>query len=157
MFSLGLASGTDLLPSHSLFRNFQYSDADERNYVRQVFKFAQNKAARIHVLKDDDAPCGFVALSIDTFNNVPSINIAYLFTSAQYRKRTYTELGEPPKRISEYLIGRALLMAVDISKKVPLRYVALQLAADRHEALYRQYGFERAAGTNWMSLVLPSV
>jgi hypothetical protein len=156
MFHLALASGSALLPS-GLFRNFRYDNPDEQNYVRQVFQLAHKKAAKVHVLKIDGTPCGFVALSIDNFNDVPSIVIEYLFTSVPYRKQIYPELGEPPIKISEYLIGQALLMAADIATKVPLRYIALQLATDRHEALYSSHGFIRTEGTNWMSQIIPSV
>ena len=157
MFDLALASRSALLPGGLLFRNFQYGNADEQDYVRQVFKLANKKAARVHVLRNDDVPCGFVALAIDDFNKVPSIIIEYLFTSVPFRKLTYPELGEPPIKISEYLIGQVLDMATDIAAKLPLRYIALQLATDRHEALYNQHGFTRTEGTNWMSLVILSV
>lgn len=156
MFDFALASGSALLPS-GLFRNFRYGNPDEQNYVRQVLQLAHKKAAKVHVLKKDGVPCGFVALSIDNFNEVPSIIIEYLFTSVPYRKQTYPELGEPPIKISQHLIGQALRMAADIATKVPLRYIALQLATDRHEALYSPHGFIRDEGTNWMSQVIPSV
>jgi hypothetical protein len=151
MFSLALAARYELLPSSTFLRNLQFASSDEENYVRQIFSRARSKKIKIHVLKNDDSPYGFVALAIANFNDVPSIIIEYLFTSEPYRKQTYPELGETPLKISEFLIGKTIEMAEDITNKVPLRYIALQLAAERLEALYEPYGFRRTEGTNWMS------
>ena len=157
MFDFAVASDAALWPGGFLFRNFQYDSPDERSYVRQVFQRARKKAVRIHLLKKDGVPCGFIALSIDDFNDVPSIIIEYLFTSVPYRRQAYLELGESAIKISEYLIGQVLCMATEISARVPLRYLALQLATDRHEALYKPHGFIREEGTHWMSQIIPSV
>lgn len=132
-----------------------YDNTDEENYVHQVFKLAKSKNARIHLLKKDSVPVGFVALSAKPFSEVPSVKIEYLFTSSLYRKIVFQELGDRPLRISEYLLGHAISITDGASRLIPLRYLSLQLANDRLEHFYVHYGFTRVEGTDWMSIVLP--
>src|SRR5450631_1507220 len=117
MFELSVASRTSLSPSGSIFRSFQYANANEQNYVRQVFGLAQNKNASVHVLQNENKPCGFLALAVKPYNDVPSIYIEYLFTSAQFRGLVYEDLGDPPRRISQYLLGHAIQTAIEVSAK----------------------------------------
>ena len=151
MFSLSVAKGRELLPKGALLQNLQFATQDERNYIHQVVGQAQAKQSKIHVLKNDGIPYGFVALAVDKFNEVPSIFIECLFTSKPYRKLTYADLGETPLKVSQYLIGKTIEMAVDVASKVPLRYIALQLADERLETLYESHGFKRTEGECWMS------
>jgi hypothetical protein len=153
MFELAPTSGSSLFQSSPIFRNFQFTSADEQNFVRQMFQLAHKKSVRVHVLKIDGRPCGFIALSVKDFSDVPSFIIEYLFTSAQYRGVSYPELGDVPLRISEYLLGQAILMATDIHSKIPLRNIALQLGYDYLEPFYTRHGFSRAPAPNWMYMV----
>ncbi|MEI6705312.1 MAG: hypothetical protein WCL71_17550 [Deltaproteobacteria bacterium] len=156
MFQLSIAPKSSLRPSGILFRNFRYTNEDERALVRQVFNLAASKGARVHVLSESNIPCGFVALSIKNYNKVPSVCIEYIFTSSQYRKVQYPDLGDTPLKISEYLLGYAILSALEIGKKVPLRYVFLQLGSDHLERFYSRHGFSEVDNEGWMSLDIPS-
>lgn len=145
-----------MFPKGALLRNLQFATQDERNYAHQIFGCARSKRAKIHVLKNDGTPYGFVALAIDHFNEVPSIFIDYLFTSEPYRKLTYPDLGETPLKVSQYLVGKTIEMAVDVTNKVPLRYIALQLADERLASFYDKHGFKHADGLpGWMSQTIP--
>lgn len=154
-FELTILQSAELYPGSSILRTLEYDNQDERNYVGQTFRVAKGKSARIHLLKKDEIPVGFVALAIKPFNKVPSVAIEYLFTSQPYRKKPYDDLGEPPQRISEYLLGYAISIADEASRSIPLRYLSLQLADDGLERFYSQYGFQRLQGTDWMSIALP--
>lgn len=152
MFTLSLAAGRELYPKGSLLPRLCFSDSDEQNLASQFFQIGRSKRTNIHVLKKDDIPFGFVALSVGVFNDVPSIFIDYLFTSEPYRKLTYPDLGETPLKVSQYLVGKTLEMAWDVNSKVPIRYIALFLADDRLADFYEEHGFEHAEGaTGWMS------
>lgn len=140
MFEFTSLSNIELRAGGSLLKNFVYANQDERNYVEQVFGFARSKNTRVHLLKENDNPLGFVALSLRNFNDVPSPHIS-----------------DPPLRVSEYLLGQAISMANNAWSVLPLRYMALNLADDSLEQLYSQYGFYRVEGAgSWMVLVLPA-
>jgi hypothetical protein len=157
LFELVSPSGLELRAGGSLLRNFTYANQDERNYVEQIFGFARNKNTRVHLLKENSNPLGFVALSVRNFNEVPSVIIEYLFVSVPYRGRSYPHLSDPPLRVSEFLLGQAISMANSAWSMLPLRYMALNLASDCLEQLYSQYGFYRVEGAgSWMVLVLPA-
>jgi hypothetical protein len=150
-------SSVELRAGGSLLRSFVYANQDERNFVNQVFGFARSKNTRIHLLKEDNSPLGFVALSVRNFNDVPSVIIEYLFVSLPYRGRPYPNLSDQPLRVSEYLLGQAISMANNAWSIIPLRYMALNLADNCLESLYSRHGFDRVEGTDsWMFLVLPA-
>ena len=157
MFKLSAASKYELLPSGPLFRALIYADQDERNLVRQLFRQASNKQVHIHILKKANIPYGFVALSIKEYNEVPSLRIDYLFVSSQYRRQgPLSDLGEsPPLRISEFLLGRAIQIAINISSKVPLRYIHLQAVDDWLQKFYERNGFSLDNKEGWMSMDTP--
>lgn len=154
-FELVILQPEKLHSGSSILKDLKYGSSNERNYAEQVFKIAKGKNARIHLLKMDEIPVGFVALAIKPFNDVPSVAIEYLFTSQPYRKTLYEDLGEPSQRISEYLLGYAISIADKASEVIPLRYLALQLADDGLERFYAPHGFQRPQGTDWMSIKLP--
>lgn len=156
LFEFCHLSGAALRAGGPLLRGFNYANQDEENLVRQVFATARSKNTRIHLLKKDDTPLGFVALSVRNFNNVPSVILEYLFVSVPYRGQQYPNLSAPPLRISEYLLGQAILMATNAWAIVPLRYLALNLADDYLEQFYSRHGFERTEGTTWMFIVMPA-
>lgn len=150
-------SSVELRAGGSLLRSFSYGNQDERNYVEQVFGFARSKNIRVHLLKEDNNPLGFVALSVRDFNDVPSVIIEYLFVSVPYRGRPYPSLSDQPLRVSEYLLGQAISMANNAWSMLPLRYMALNLADDNLATLYSRHGFTLVEGTtSWMFLVLPA-
>jgi len=156
MFNLTIAPKNSLRPSGSLFKNFSYADEHERGIVRQIFALASNKQSRIHVLSNGTTHIGFVALSVKNYNSVPSVCVDFIFTSSQYRGIKYPELGDTPFKISEYLLGHAILTALDIGKKVDIRYVCLQLGSDHLEKFYSRHGFSEVDNKGWMSLDIPS-
>jgi len=157
LFELTPLSNIELRAGGSILRSLAYANQDERNYVEQVFGFPRSKNTRIHLLKEDNSPLGFVALSVRNFNDVPSVIIEYLFVSVPYRGRPYPNLSDQPLRISEYLLGQAISMGNNAWSILPLRYMALNLADDYLEKLYRRNGFTLVEGTtSWMFLVLPA-
>jgi hypothetical protein len=157
LFEFTSLSSIELRAGGSLLRTFSCANQDERNYVEQVFGFARSKNTRIHLLKEDNNPLGFVALSVRNFNDVPSVIIEYLFVSVPHRGRIYPDLSVQPLRVSEYLLGQAISMANSAWSMLPLRYIALNLADDCLEKLYSQYGFYRVEGAgSWMVMVLPA-
>jgi len=157
LFEFTPLSGNLLRAGGSLLRTFEYANQDERNFVYQVFGIARSKNTRIHLLKEDTIPLGFVALSLRNFNDVPSVIIEYLFVSVPYRGRPYPKLSDQPLRVSEYLLGQAISMANNAWSIIPLRYMALNLADDCLEPLYSRHGFDCVEGTkSWMFLVLPA-
>lgn len=157
MFEFSPQSGNALRAGGSLLHTFVYASPDERNYVHQVFSIARSKNVRIHLLKHGHTSLGFVALSIRSFNDVPSVIIEYLFVSSPHRSTPFPGLSDQPLRVSEYLLGQAISMASALWKIVPVRYLALNLADNRLEQFYSRYGFDRVTGTDWMFLVLPVI
>jgi hypothetical protein len=151
-----LPQSSDLRAGGAVLRSLQYDNNDERNLVNQIFRVGRNKQAGIHLLKNGTEPYGFIALAIKNFNELPSIKIEYLFTSLSYRGIQYPDLGDQPRRVSEYLLGHAILLANAASSMFSVRNLFLQLADDRLEPFYTEYGFTRTIGTDWMFLILPS-
>lgn len=136
--------------SASFSARFEYSDADERNYVVQTAKLATKDRTRIHLLADGAGNSyGFVALSLAVSENKPSLVIDYLFTSHQYRGVSYADLGG---KISDYLLGFTIQIASMLRQPVPLRFIALQPATPELEQFYHKRSFLKLDATHWMFL-----
>lgn len=135
----------------TFLKKFDYTDDNERQYVRQVAKLAQTHQARIHLLAGAaNVPHGFLALSVSRLQDQPCIVIDYLFTSKPYRGLKFQELGDT--KISEYLVDFAIKTATEIDGKVPIRYVALAPAHDNLIPFYEKWGFKSLDKTEWMYL-----
>lgn len=139
-----------------VLRTFEYRNDHERDLVAQVFGYVRKKQARIHLLQNGDDPYGFVALSIQEFNRLPAVKIEYLFTSDPYRSLRYNELGDSPLSVAGHLMGHAISMANSASTMFSIRNMFLQLADERLDPYYTNYGFSRLTGTDLMFLVLPT-
>ena len=153
MFKLITPEGAELFPG-SFAKRFQYADDFERQYVVKLVKFAQRDRVRIHVLVDSAGNSyGFLALSFSSFDKDSkrtSIVIDYIFTSLDYRGKSYTNLGN--MSVFEHLLGVTYQAAITIKKTVPVRFIALQPASDRLAAYYERADFKPFGNTDWMFL-----
>jgi hypothetical protein len=101
-------------------------------------------------LADDAAKSyGFVALSLAVSQNRPSLVIDYLFTSHQHRGVIFEDVGG---KISDYLLGFTIQVALMFRQQVPLRFIALQPATPELEKFYRRRSFLKLDATHWMFL-----
>ncbi|ANA41740.1 hypothetical protein A2G06_16490 (plasmid) [Geobacter anodireducens] len=116
----------------------------------QTVKLAAKDRTRIHLLGDDAGNSyGFVALSLSSFENKPSLVIDYLFTSQQYRGIPFPDIGG---KIADFLIGYSIQTASMLKVTVPLRFIALQAANAELEEFYTRRGFHKIDSTHWMFL-----
>lgn len=147
--------GATLAPGPFLAR-FQYlRRALEIKQVKEAASLAAADQVRIHLLTDSGHNnYGFIAINIAMYNNLPSVIISYLFTSAQYRGVPIPDLDG--MKVSEYLTGWLIRSATEIRATVPLRYIALLPADDKLVSFYEGFGFKNTqGGKGWMSMVVP--
>jgi len=121
---------------------------DERGYVTQAVKRANNDQCRVHVLLDDDRWYGFAAISVSEFNHKPSIVLDYLFSSHGQRGVQSQDLGD--LTVGEYLLQYSLGQARAISDLIPISYFTLEPANDQLRQYYLDKDFELVESTGWM-------
>jgi len=121
---------------------------DERGYVAQVVKRANNNQCRVHVLHDESRAYGFVAISLSDFNTRPAIVLEYLFVSQDQRGVRHEDLGD--LTAGEYLLQYCIQQARTINHSIPISYFTLESAHDRLTQWYLEKDFEQAGTTDWM-------
>jgi len=135
----------------SFIRKFQFGKGiDERGYVGQIVRRANNDQCRIHVLLDDVRYYGFAAISLSEFNRKPAIVLEYLFASHDQRGIRHEDLGD--LTAGEYLLQYCLEQARVINDLIPISYFTLEPADDRLIQYYLDKDFELVANTGWMFL-----
>jgi len=134
----------------SFIRWLTFSNNDERNYVAQMAKMANNEQVKIFLLQDGAIKYGFVALSINILGGKPCIVIKYIFASLPYRGKALADLGG--LKLGDYFLGYVVNIAEMFSSYVSLRYIALQPASDALAAYYKRKSFVSLDPPDWMFL-----
>jgi hypothetical protein len=140
----------------SFAKRFIFSPGtDERDQVVRVVNQAKNDQCRIYVATNGDDSYGFIAVSISAVGDEehPILVVNYLFVSLQYRGRTFAELGGV--KVADYLLAKALELAISISIIAPIRYLGLEPANEQLSSFYRRRGFNKFDRTEWLFAIVP--
>lgn len=134
----------------AFIKQFQFGKGvvDERGFVAQSVRRANNDQCRVHVLFDDKRYYGFAAISLSTFNKRPSIILEYLFASHDQRGLRHEDLGD--LTVGEYLLQYCLEQARVMNNFIPISYFTLEPADCQLVQYYLEKDFELVHKTGWM-------
>jgi hypothetical protein len=110
-------------------------------------------ANNFRIIKIDDKNLlGLIALSSSSIDDVPVIQVDYLFVDFRHGKQFIEEIDN---QISKYLIVFAIKISENIKKNVGLKYLALYPDAQSNKLIshYRNMGFEKL-NKDWMFVKL---
>ena len=97
----------------------------------------------------DSEIVGLVALSASRIDDLPCVQVDYLFVSASYRKQIYKELGNT--KISQYLINYAIQASTKIKDAIAVKFLLLLPADDNLIKTYDEMDFKPLhSKTKWM-------
>jgi hypothetical protein len=112
----------------------------ERGLLEEIIKLTQKNKTILYLLKKDNEIIGLIALSASSIDEMPVIQVDYLFVDFRYRK---IELQEINSTISKYLIAFAIDTAENIKQSIGVRYLALypDAQSDKLTCYYKEMGF----------------
>ncbi len=114
----------------------------ERGLLEEIIKLTQKNKTILYLLKKDNKFVGLIALSASSIDEMPVIQVDYLFVDFKYRKRKLEQLNAT---ISKYLLSFAIDTAEKIKQTIGLRYLALYPDAQSDTLIchYKEMGFNQ--------------
>jgi len=124
----------------------------ERGFIEDVCKRVQKSSTVLYLLKHADDTLGFIALSVSSIGDFPSLQIDYLFVNHAFR-------GKPLKildnlKASTYLIEFAIELAKEIQDMAGLRYLVLLPDNHKLQDIYKNMGFLHLPKQEWLDFKL---
>jgi len=112
----------------------------ERGLLEEIIKLTQKNKTILYLLQNENEIIGLIALSASSIDEMPVIQVDYLFVDFRYRK---IEIKEINSTISQYLIAFAIDTAENIKQTIGLRYLALypDAQSDKLTYHYKNMGF----------------
>ena len=115
----------------------------QRNLAKE-----KDKTNIVMLIRDSEI-VGLVALSASRIDDLPCVQVDYLFVSASYRKQIYKELGNT--KISQYLINYAIQASTKIKDAIAVKFLLLLPADDNLIKTYDEMDFKPLhSKTKWM-------
>jgi hypothetical protein len=127
--------------------NFEQAQR-ETIFIKDICKRVLKSSTILYVLRDKEKTLGFIALSVNSIDSLPSLQVDYLFVSNPYRGVILEELKNT--KTSIYLIEFAIEIAKEIQEKVGLRSLVLLPDSQRLEYIYKKIGFQKFPKKDWM-------
>lgn len=125
----------------------------ERGFIKETSKQCQKGDVVIYYIYVGKLIYGFVSLSVSKVNDIPTIQIEYLFVRKESRKKTFEDLDN--KKISEFLLYYSYDLGLDLKEKVGMRWLALVPDNTKLEKYYiEKYNFTKFARTHYLFLSL---
>lgn len=139
----------DFIHSNEFWTKLKVGRKEEGSYLKKLFSIYSKKKTNITLLVNDNYIFGLIALFASRIEDLPSVQVDYLFVSKQYRKLKFEELDN--MKISEFLINYAISTSVHASSSIGIKYVLLLPAHDSLISIYANMDFKRLhSKTNWM-------
>lgn len=120
----------------------------ESIFIKDICKRVLKSSTVLYVLRNNEKTLGFIALSVNSIDALPSLQVDYLFVSNPYRGVVLEELDNT--KTSIYLIEFAIEIAKEIQDKVGLRSLVLLPDSQRLEEIYKKIGFQKFPKKDWM-------
>ncbi len=95
----------------------------EKSFIKEIVKKCKKDDVVIYILYYDELICGFIAMSVNKIDEIPTIEIEYIFVKDEFRKYSYKNLSN--LKISEYLIFEAIKISFEIKEKIGIRWLSL--------------------------------
>jgi hypothetical protein len=109
-------------------------DERQKQFIKLLSKSCQKGDTVVYCLTLDDDICGFVGLGASKIDNIPCINIDYIYVVEKYRKITYSDLDN--QKISEYLISFCLSLSAEFKNSIGFRWLVLTPDNNELEKFY---------------------
>ena len=106
----------------------------------------------LYLLKHNKETLGFIALSVSSIGDFPSLQIDYLFVSHAFRGRKLEVLNN--LKTSEYLVDFTIEVAQEIQELAGLRYLVLLPDNDKLQRVYKEIGFLNLPKQDWLYIKL---
>lgn len=143
--------GIDIL-SHVVLSTHVEQAQRERDFIEDICKRVQKASTVLYLLKHNNDTLGFVALSVSSIGDFPSLQIDYLFVNHTFRGKTLEVLDN--LKTSSYLIEFAIELAKEIQEKAGLRYLVLLPDNDKLQDVYKNIGFLNLPKQDWLYIKL---
>jgi len=143
--------GIDVLSSVKLSTDLEQSER-EKNFIEDICKRVQKSSTVLYLLKHGGDTLGFIALSVSSIGDFPSLQIDYLFVNHSFRGQELDILDN--LKTSSYLIEFAIEVAKEIQQIAGLRYLVLLPDNDKLQDVYRNIGFLNLPKQNWLYIKL---
>ena len=153
-YNFGNASyrlGIDVLSSVKLSIDLEQSKR-EKNFIEDICKRVQKPSTVLYLLKNGNDTLGFIALSVSSIGDFPSLQIDYLFVNYSFRGKQLKVLDN--LKTSIYLIEFAIEVAKEIQQIAGLRYLVLLPNNDKLQDVYKNMGFLNLPKQNWLYIKL---
>ncbi len=112
----------------------------ERGLLEEIIKLTQKNKTILYILKNKDKIYGLIALSASSIDEMPVIQVDYLFVDYRYRKEKVDEIQNT---VAKYLLAFAIDTAENIKQTIGLKYLALYPDAQSNKLIshYKDMGF----------------
>ena len=113
----------------------------EKGLLQEIIKLTQKNKTILYLLKKDAEIVGLIALSASSIDEIPVIQVDYLFVDFRYRKQKIKEIDN--STISQYLLSFALNISEEVKQTIGLKYLALypDAQSDKLISHYKNMGF----------------
>jgi len=143
--------GIDVLSSVNLSTDLEQSQR-EKNFIDDISKRVQKSSTVLYLLKHNHDTLGFIALSVSSIGDFPSLQIDYLFVNHTFRGKPLEILDN--LKTSTYLIEFAIELAKEIQELAGLRYLVLLPDNNKLQDVYKDIGFLNLPKQEWLYIKL---
>ena len=143
--------GIDILSRVSLSTHADQAQR-ERDFIEDICKRVQRSSTVLYLLQHGNETLGFVALSVSSIGDFPSLQIDYIFVNNAYRGEALAILDG--LKTSTYLIEFAIEVAKEIQEIAGLRYLVLLPDNNKLQDVYKNIGFLNLPKQDWLYIKL---
>ena len=112
----------------------------ERGLLEEIIKLVQKNKTILYILMKEHKMLGLIALSASSIDEIPVIQVDYLFVDFKYRKQ---KIDKIETTTAKYLLSFAIDTAENIKQTIGLKYLALypDAQSDKLISHYKDMGF----------------
>ena len=112
----------------------------ERGLLEEIIKLTQKNKTILYLLKNNTEILGLIALSASSVDDIPVVQVDYLFVDFRYRKIIIEDIKNT---VSKYLLLFAVNVSENIKQTIGVKYLALYPDAQSDTLIYhyKEMGF----------------
>lgn len=139
----------EFLYSGDFWSRLKIGRNSEGSYLKKLIALSKKDKTNIVMLIKENEIVGLMALSASRIDDLPCVQVDYLFVSTHYRKQIFKELGDI--KISQYLISYAIQTSATIKEKIGVKFLLLLPVDDALIKIYENMDFKPLhSKTKWM-------
>ena len=143
--------GIDILSQVKLSTQLE-QEQREKDFIEDICKRVQKSSTVLYRLNHNEDTLGFIALSVSSIGDFPSLQIDYLFVNHTFRGKSLEILDN--LKTSTYLIEFAIELAKEIQELAGLRYLVLLPDNNKLQDVYKNIGFLNLPKQEWLYIKL---